>query len=52
MENDPGDLGESNEDLWIVIGEQNVSYLSGIYSIGSSSALFSWLKVQQAMDSL
>lgn len=23
--NDPGDPGESNEDLWIVIGEQKVS---------------------------
>lgn len=52
VENDPGDRGESNEDCWILIGEQKVSYLSGIYFIGSSSALFSWLKVQQATDSL
>jgi hypothetical protein len=52
VENDPGEKGESNEDLWIVIGEQKISYLSGIYYDFSSSALFSWLKVQQATDSL
>lgn len=39
MENDPGDLGESNEDLWIVIGEQKVSIWNILYWFKLSSVL-------------